>query len=116
MKKHQKVCRLFLSGLKNWFFFLCVNIGAVTTCNVIANQFFFLFFSLGARVFFTIALDLVISGIQEPVRFLIEAKARICVSNSKGDILSQDISDTIWSSFKKLSPFTEEFDMILKEV
>ncbi|CAF1287473.1 unnamed protein product [Adineta steineri] len=70
----------------------------------------------GARVFLTIALDLVISGIQEPVRFLIEAKARVCVSNSKGDILSQDISDTIWSSFKKLSPFTEEFDMILKEV
>jgi hypothetical protein len=79
---------------------------------VIAN----FFFSLGARVFLTIALDLVISGIQEPVRFLIEAKARVCVSNSKGDILSQDLSDTIWSSFKKLSPFTEEFDMILKEV
>lgn len=38
------------------------------------------------------------------------------MSNSKGDILSQDISDTIWSSFKKLTPFTEEFDMILKEV
>ncbi|UJR10785.1 hypothetical protein I4U23_014972 [Adineta vaga] len=70
----------------------------------------------GARVFFTIAIDLVISGIHEPVRFLIEAKARICVSNSKGDILSQDISDTIWSSFKKLTPFTEEFDMILKEI
>ncbi|CAF3420279.1 unnamed protein product [Rotaria socialis] len=69
----------------------------------------------GARVFLTIALDLVISGIPEPVRFLIEAKARVCLLNSKGDILSQDISDTIWSPFKKLSPFTEEFDMILKE-
>lgn len=67
-------------------------------------------------MFLTIALDLVISGIHEPVRFLIEAKARVCVSNSKGDILSQDITDTIWSSFKKLSPFTEEFDMVLKEV
>ena len=77
---------------------------------------FFLLFPLGARVFLTIALDLVISGIHEPVRFLIEAKARVCVSNSKGDILSQDISDTIWSSFKKSSPFTEEFDMILREV
>jgi hypothetical protein len=77
---------------------------------------FLSFFPLGARVFLTIALYLVISGIQEPVRFLIEAKARVCVSNSKGDILSQDISDTIWSSFKKLSPFTEEFDMVLKEV
>ena len=77
----------------------------------------FLFFSfLGARVFLTIALDLVISGIQEPVRFAVEAKARVCVSNSKGDILSQDISDTIWSSFKKLTPFVEEFEMLLKEV
>jgi hypothetical protein len=69
----------------------------------------------GARVFLTIALDLVISGIHEPVRFLIEAKARVCVSNSKGDIFSQDISDTIWSSFKKSSQFIEEFDMILRE-
>ncbi|CAF1416598.1 unnamed protein product [Rotaria sp. Silwood1] len=69
----------------------------------------------GARVFLTIGLDLVISGIHEPVRFLIEAKARVCVLNSKGDILSQDISDTIWSPFKKLTPFTEEFDMILRE-
>ena len=67
-------------------------------------------------MFLTIALDLVISGIHEPVRFSIEAKARVCVSNIKGDILSQDITDTIWSSFKKLSPFTEEFDMSLKEV
>jgi hypothetical protein len=89
------------------------------SCHLLCDckPFFFLsFFPLGARVFLTIALDLVISGIQEPVRFLIEAKARVCVSNSKGDILSQDISDTIWSSFKKLLPFTEEFDMILKEV
>ncbi|CAF1048306.1 unnamed protein product [Rotaria sordida] len=70
----------------------------------------------GARVFLTIGLDLVISGIHEPVRFLIEAKARVCVLNSKGDILSQDISDTIWSPFKKLTPFTEDFDMILREV
>ena len=100
MKKHRKVC-------------VCV-------CFLLffANKttFYFSFFSVGARVFLTIALDLVISGIHEPVRFLIEAKARVCVSNSKGDILSQDISDTIWSSFKKLSPFTEEFDMILREV
>lgn len=71
---------------------------------------------LGARVFLTIALDLVISGILEPVRFLVEGKARICLSNSKGDILSQEIGDTIWSSFKKITPLTEEFDMILKEI
>ena len=73
-------------------------------------------FRLGARVFLTVALDLVINGIHEPVRFLIEAKARVCVSNSKGDILSQDITDTIWSPFKKSSPFTEEFNLILREV
>ena len=55
-----------------------------------------------------------ISGIQEPVRFLIEGKARICLSNGKGEILSQEIGDTIWSSFKKITPLTEEFEMILK--
>jgi len=70
----------------------------------------------GARVFLTIALDLVISGIQEPVRFLIESKARVVLSNSKGDILSQDLTDSIWAPFKKTSPLTEEFEMILKEV
>jgi hypothetical protein len=93
-----------------FFFFLRLyaNIKTINQC--------FSFFPAGARVFLTIGLDLVISGIHEPVRFLIEAKARVCVSNSKGDILSQDISDTIWSSFKKLTPFTEEFDMILREV
>jgi len=57
----------------------------------------FNFFS-GTSIFLTVALDLVISGIPEPVRFLIEAKARISELN---DSLSQDISETIWSSFKK---------------
>jgi hypothetical protein len=52
----------------------------------------------------------VISDIAEPVRFSIEAKARISESST------QDISETIWSSFKKITPFTEEFDMILKQV
>ncbi|CAF0906762.1 unnamed protein product [Rotaria sordida] len=70
----------------------------------------------GARIFLTVALDIVISGISEPVRFLIEAKARINESNKSNDIISQDISDTIWSSFKKVTPFTEEFDMIIKQV
>jgi hypothetical protein len=69
----------------------------------------FTYFS-GACIFLTIALDLVISDIAEPVRFLIEAKARISESST------QDISETIWSSFKKITPFTEEFDMILKQV
>lgn len=70
-------------------------------------------FVKGASVFFTVALDLVISGIHEPVRFLIEAKARVREMN---DSSSQDISETIWSSFKKVTPFTEEFDMIIKQV
>lgn len=61
-------------------------------------------------------MDIVISGISEPVRFLIEAKARINEFNKTNDTNSQDISDTIWSSFKKVTPFTEEFDMILKQV
>ncbi|CAF0843427.1 unnamed protein product [Adineta steineri] len=72
--------------------------------------------SKGARVFLTIALDVVISGISEPVRFVIEAKARITEINKSNDTNSQDISDTIWSSFKKVTPFTEEFDMIVKQV
>jgi hypothetical protein len=55
-------------------------------------------------VFLTVALDVVISGIHEPVRFSIEAKARVCESNKSGDIISQDLSDTIWSSFKKVTP------------
>ncbi|CAF3473913.1 unnamed protein product [Rotaria socialis] len=70
----------------------------------------------GARIFLTVALDIVINGISEPVRFLIEAKARISESNKSNDVNSQDISDTIWSSFKKVTPFTEEFDMTLKQV
>lgn len=57
-----------------------------------------------------------ISGIHEPVRFLIESKARVVLSNSKGDIISQDLTDSIWAPFKKTSPLTEEFEMILKEV
>jgi hypothetical protein len=70
----------------------------------------------GARIFFTVALDVVISGISEPVRFSIEAKARISESNKSNEIISQDISETIWSSFKKITPFTEEFDMTIKQV
>ena len=59
------------------------------------------------------ALDLVISGIHEPVRFSIEAKARISESN---DSSVQDLGETIWSSFKKVTHFTEEFDMIVQQV
>lgn len=78
----------------------------------------FLFFEnfilfLGTCIFLTVALDLVISGIHEPVRFSIEAKARISESN---DASTQDLGETIWSSFKKVTPFTEEFDMIVQQV
>jgi hypothetical protein len=45
---------------------------------------------------------------------MIEAKARIREINKSND--SPDISETIWSSFKKVTPFTEEFDMILNQV
>ena len=70
---------------------------------------------LGARIFFTVALDVVISGIYEPVRFLIEAKARVSPSKKATDGLSQDLTETIWSSFKKMPVFVEEFDLILKQ-
>ena len=36
-----------------------------------------------ARIFLTIAVDLVISGLQDPVRFCIETKARIYPQNEK---------------------------------
>lgn len=37
----------------------------------------FLFIFSDTRVYMTVAADLVISGIQEPVRFVIETKAKI---------------------------------------
>ena len=70
----------------------------------------------GARVFFTVALDVVISGIHEPVRFLIEGKARVCQSNPSDDGSSQEASESIWASFKKVTPFFEDFDLLLKQV
>ncbi|XP_074654020.1 rab GTPase-activating protein 1-like [Tubulanus polymorphus] len=55
------------------------------------------------RVFMTIAVDLVFVGIQEPVRFLVETKARIYPSNER-----------FWVFNKK--PPTEQFHLRLKEV
>ncbi|XP_064648840.1 rab GTPase-activating protein 1-like isoform X3 [Lineus longissimus] len=55
------------------------------------------------RVFMTIAVDLVVIGIQEPVRFLIETKARIFPQNER-----------FWVYNKK--PPTEQFHLRLKEV
>ncbi len=42
-----------------------------------------LYFVSDTRVFMTIAVDLVIEGIQEPVRFLIETKAKIFPTNER---------------------------------
>ncbi|CAF1480371.1 unnamed protein product, partial [Didymodactylos carnosus] len=65
-----------------------------------------------ARVFLTIAVDLAIAGIQGSVRFLFEAKAQIYSSNENSD----ELFDLFLSSFKKLTPLSEEFHMKLKEV
>ena len=55
------------------------------------------------RVFLTIAVDLVIEGIQEPVRFLIETKAKIF-----------PVTERFWYFSKK--PHHEQFVLKLKEV
>ena len=55
------------------------------------------------RVFLTIAVDLVVVGIQEPVRFLIETKAKIFPMNER-----------FWYFSKK--PHNEQFILRLKEV
>lgn len=55
------------------------------------------------RVFLTVAVDLVITGIQEPVRFLVETRAKIFPP-----------SERFWYIHKK--PQCELFMMKLKEV
>ena len=55
------------------------------------------------RVFMTIAIDLVIEGIQEPVRFLIETKAKI-----------YPINERFWYFNKK--PHHEQFVLRLAKV
>ena len=55
------------------------------------------------RVFMTIAADLVVVGIQEPVRFLIEIKAKIFPA-----------SERFWYFSRK--PHHEQFLLILKPV
>ena len=59
--------------------------------------------SLDTRVFLTIAVDLVIEGIQEPVRFLIETKAKIFPQ-----------SERFWYFSKK--PHHEQFYVKLNKV
>ena len=55
------------------------------------------------RVFMTIAVDLVIIGIQEPVRFLIETKAKIFPTNER-----------FW--YFSTKPHIEQFILKLQEV
>ena len=105
MKKHLRVNRSYR-----------INHISLSLQNEIINTSCLLNYVLGARIFLTIAFDVVISGISEPVRFLIGAKARVNELSRFNDTNSLDISDTIWSSFKTVSLFTEEFDMILKQV
>lgn len=55
------------------------------------------------RVFLTVAVDLVIEGIQEPVRFLVEMRAKIFPTNER-----------FWYFTTK--PYIEQFILKLKEV
>ena len=58
---------------------------------------------LDTRVFLTVAVDLVIHGIQEPVRFAIETKAKIF-----------PMSERFWNFTKR--PHYENFHINLKQV
>ena len=62
-----------------------------------------MFFLTDRRVFMTVAIDLVIHGIQEPVRFAMETKAMIFPQ-----------TDRFWYFNKK--PHTEYFHVKLKQV
>ncbi|XP_078605656.1 rab GTPase-activating protein 1-like [Branchiostoma floridae x Branchiostoma japonicum] len=55
------------------------------------------------RVFMTIAIDLVITGIQEPVRFVVETKAQI-----------YPVSERFWYFSKKT--FHEQYNLRLKQI
>ena len=61
------------------------------------------------RVYFTIAVDLVVTGIQEPVRFVFEAKAKI---------VSSSATDKFWINIPQLTkgkPLQEQFHVQLRE-
>ena len=56
------------------------------------------------RVFFTTAIDLVISGIQQPVRFAIETRAKIYSANERFWQLTKKIhSERFYVSLKAVS-------------
>ena len=61
------------------------------------------FLSPDTRVFLTVAVDLVICGIQEPVRFALEIRAKVYPS-----------SERFWQFTKK--PHYERFHVLLKPV
>lgn len=84
------------------FPFLASCIHSASTCVV--------FFSTGSlavctgtRVFMTVAVDLVLEGIQEPVRFLVEMRAKIFPTNER-----------FW--YFTTRPHIEQFILKLKEV
>ena len=63
------------------------------------------------RVYFTIAVDLVVTGIREPVRFVFEAKTKIVHSSSA--------ADKFWINIPALSkgkPLQEQFHVQLREM
>ena len=69
--------------------------------------------SRDTRVYFTIAIDLVITGIREPVRFVFEAKAKIS-SDKSGDKFWYHIPSSFAISSRG-KPFQEQFHVHMKE-
>ena len=67
-------------------------------------QSLFSFFSSDTRLFVTIAVDLVVTGVTEPVRFIVETKAKIFPSGEK----------FFWTPSR--AKFREIYIMELKEV
>ena len=63
------------------------------------------FFFLDKGMFMTIAVDLVIAGIQEPVRFVVETKVRIFPASEK-----------FWYYMHNKKPVHETFYLVLEEV
>ena len=65
----------------------------------------FLYISTDKGMFMTIAVDLVIAGIQEPVRFVVETKVRIFPPTER-----------FWYYISNKKPVQEMFYLVLEEV